>query len=157
MSAQESRGRMIITAMAGLLLTIFPLPESMALVRPAFLALVVLYWSTAVPRAGGIELGWFSGFALDAFQGPVLGEHALALALIAFIAVHEHQRFRSKPLFQQSLMVLVMLGLYELCLFLFDSWTGYPVSTPARWFPVLTGALLWPPASVILTQVAVRR
>jgi rod shape-determining protein MreD len=102
-------------------------------------------------------LGWFSGFALDAFQGPVLGEHALALALVAFIGVHEHQRFRSKPIFQQSLMVLAVLGLYELCLFLVDIWMEHPATNPMRWVRVLTGALLWPPAAAILSQVTVRR
>lgn len=157
MSAQESRGRMILTAVGGLLLTIVPLPPGVDVVRPAFLVLVILYWSVSVPRAGGVGLGWFSGLALDAFQGPVLGEHAFALALVAYLAVREHQRIRSKPIFQQSLIVLVMLGVYEVCLFALDGWTGHLVTNPLRWLHIVTSALLWPPTAAILSQATVRR
>jgi rod shape-determining protein MreD len=148
---------MLLTALGGLLLTIVPLPAGVDIVRPAFLVLIVLYWSTSVPRAGGIGLGFFSGLALDAFQGPVLGEHALALTLISYVAVREHQRFLTKPIHQQSLMIFGLLAVYELCLFLFDYVTGHTVTSPARWLHVVTSALLWPPTAAILSQVAVRR
>ena len=71
--------------------------------------LTVLYWSVNAPRTGGIALGFFAGLALDVFQGPVLGEHALALALVTYIAVREHQRIRSKPAIQQALIVFAAL------------------------------------------------
>jgi rod shape-determining protein MreD len=157
MSAPESRGRMILTAVIGLVLTILPLPPGLDIVRPAFLVLTVLYWSIAVPRAGGIGLGFFSGLVLDVFQGPVLGEHALALALVAYIAVREHQRIRSKPIFQQSLIVFAVLALYEFCLFALDGTTGHPASNWARWLHTVTGALVWPPAAAILSQTTARR
>ena len=64
-----------------LILTVLPLPPWLDILRPAFLVLTVLYWSVNAPRTGGIALGFFAGLALDVFQGPVLGEHALALAL----------------------------------------------------------------------------
>ena len=70
---------------------------------------------------------------LDVFQGPVLGEHALALALVTYIAVREHQRIRSKPAFQQALIVFAALVLYEVVLFAIDGWTGHPVTSPLRW------------------------
>ena len=68
---------MLLTALLALILTVLPLPATLALVRPMFLVLTVLYWSIASPRAGGIALGFFSGLMLDVFQSPVLGEHAL--------------------------------------------------------------------------------
>lgn len=157
MSAQESRGRMLLTTVVALVLTILPLPAGLGIVRPAFLVLTVLYWSIAVPRAGGIGLGWFAGLTLDVFQGPVLGEHAFAVALVAYIAVREHQRIRSKPIFQQSLIVFGILLVYELCLFAFDGWSGHPVTSPLRWLHTVTGALLWPPIAAILSQTTARR
>ena len=109
--------------------------------------LTVLYWSVNAPRTGGLALGFFAGLALDVFQGPVLGEHALALALVTYMAVREHQRIRSKPAIQQAMFVLLALVMYELVLFMIDGWTGTSGHGRLRWLHMLTGALVWPPAA----------
>ena len=146
MSSGEPRVRMLFSALIALVLTVLPLPFYLDIARPPFLVLTVLYWSMAAPRAGGVGLGWFSGLLLDVFQGPVLGEHALALALVAYIFCREHQRIRTKPGFQQSLIVLAALAFYEGFLFLaIDGWTGHPLTSPLRWIHILTGALIWAP------------
>ncbi len=145
-------GAIFKTALIALILTLLPLPAWLAILRPEFLVLTVLYWSIQAPFAGGIGLGWFSGLLLDAFQGPVLGEHALAVALVAYLGVHEHQRIRTKPLLQQSLMVFAVLVLYEFVLFAVDGWSGHPLTTPLRWVPTATGALLWPAVAALLSR-----
>jgi rod shape-determining protein MreD len=152
MSAANPRIGMLKTVAGALVLTLLPLPSWLEIIRPGFLALTVLYWSITAPRAGGITLGWFCGLMLDAFEGPVLGEHALALALLAYLGVREHQRIRSKPIFQQSLIVFAALVIYEFVLFAIDGWTGHALTTPLRWVPTLTGALVWPAAAAILAR-----
>ena len=151
MTATQVRMRMALTALLALVLTVLPLPVWLDVLRPAFLVLTVLYWSINAPRAGGIGLGFACGLMLDVFQGPVLGEHALALAIVAYIAGREHQRIRSKPAFQQSLLVLAALVFYEFVLFAIDGWTGHPVTSPLRWLHCLTGALVWPPVAAVLS------
>lgn len=152
MSGYSPRLAMLKTVIGALILTLLPLPSWLEIVRPGFLALTVLYWSIAAPRAGGITLGWMCGLLLDAFEGPVLGEHALALAFLAYIGVREHQRIRSKPIFQQSLIVFAALAFYEVVLFAIDGWSGHALTTPLRWLPTLTGALIWPAAAAILAR-----
>ena len=134
-----------------------PLPPLLDVVRPAFLVLAVLYWSVNAPRTGGLAIGFFAGLMLDVFQGPVLGEHALALSLVTYIAVREHQRIRSKPVIQQALIVFAALIVYEVVLFMIDGWTGHPVTSPLRWVHTVTGALIWPPAAAILSYGAGHR
>ena len=153
----DSRGRLILSVLVALILTVLPLPPWLDALRPEFLVLTVLFWSVYAPRTGGIAFGFFAGLLLDVFQGPVLGEHALALALITYIAVREHQRVRSKPAIQQAIFVLGALILYELVLFMIDGWTGHPVTSPLRWVHAVTGALIWPPASALLAYGAGRR
>jgi len=153
----EGRGRLLFSALVALVLTVLPLPPWLDMLRPAFLVLTVLYWSVNAPRTGGIALGFFAGLALDVFQGPVLGEHALALALVTYMVVREHQRIRSKPAIQQALIVFAALVVYEIVLFMIDGWTGHAVTTPLRWVHTLTGALIWPPAAAILAYVVGRR
>ena len=153
----DSRGRLILSVLVALILTVLPLPPWLDVVRPAFLVLTVLYWSVNAPRAGGLAIGFFAGLLLDVFQGPVLGEHALALSLVTYIAVREHQRIRSKPAIQQALIVFAALILYEVVLFMIDGWTGNPVTSPLRWVHTVTGALLWPPVAAILSYGAGHR
>jgi rod shape-determining protein MreD len=152
----DSRARMLLSALVALILTALPLPAWGDVVRPQFLVLMVLFWSVNAPRTGGIALGFFAGLMLDVFQGPVLGEHALALALVTYIAVREHQRIRSKPAFQQALIVLAALIMYEAVLFAIDGWTGHPVTSALRWVHTVTGAVLWPFAATILAYGAGR-
>jgi rod shape-determining protein MreD len=150
----DSRTRLLLSALVALVLTVLPLPWWLDVARPAFLVLTVIYWSVNAPRAGGLAIGFFAGLMLDVFQGPVLGEHALALSLITYIAVREHQRIRSKPAIQQALIVFAALMMYEVVLFMIDGWTGHPVTSPLRWVHTLSGALIWPAAAAILSYGA---
>ena len=149
---RESFGRMLLTVLVALILSVLPLPQWLAAVRPAFLVLTVMYWSISVPRLGGIGLGFFSGLALDVFRGAVLGQNALALSAITYVAVREHQKIRLKPSFQQALIMLGALIVYEFILFAIDGWTGHPITTPLRWIHTLTGALIWPVAAAVLDR-----
>jgi rod shape-determining protein MreD len=153
----DSLGRLLLSALVSLVLTVLPLPLWADLVRPQFLVLAVLYWSVNAPRTGGIAFGFFAGLMLDVFQGPVLGEHALALSLVTYIIVREHQRIRSKPAIQQAMIVLAALIVYEIVLLMIDGWTGQAVASAQRWVHPLTGALIWPPAVAILGYGAGRR
>jgi rod shape-determining protein MreD len=147
---REPYGRIFFTVLLALFLSVVPVPSWFDAARPAFLVLTVLYWSIAVPRAGGLTLGWIAGLALDIFQGSVLGQHALALTLVTYIAVREHQKIRSKPVFQQSLIVMGLLFIYEFVVFAIDGWTGHVLYGPLRWLQILTGAILWPLAAALL-------
>ena len=139
-----TRGIVYLTILIALLLTLLPLPNFISVLRPPMLVLVVLYWSTMAPRVGGLHIGFFPGMVLDLLQGALLGEHALALSLLAYLAVLLHRMTRTKPRFEQSLLVLVTLLLYEGLLWAIEGWSGHPLNTWLRWLPILTGAAAWP-------------
>ncbi len=144
MSDRYPRFIVTVTAVIALVLSILPLPYWLAVLRPQFLVLTVLYWSTMTPRAGGLLLAFAGGLALDVFQGALLGEHALALSLAAYLAIRLHLLVRAKPVFEQSLFVFAALMVYEFVLWVIDGWSGHPLSNPARWLHTLTGGLVWP-------------
>jgi rod shape-determining protein MreD len=125
-------------------LNILPLPGWLPVIRPAFLVLTVLYWSTMTPFVAGAALGFIAGLFLDVFQGTLLGEHALALSFVTYLALRFNLLMRAKPIFEQSLYVLVALVAYELFLWVIDGWTGRSLSNPLRWVHTLVGALVWP-------------
>jgi rod shape-determining protein MreD len=150
MSSSAPGFRIFFSAVIALVLTVLPMPYYMDILRPQLLVLTVLYWSIAAPWAGGIGLGWFAGLFLDVFQGPVLGEHALVLAAAAYAFVSEHQRIRSKPGFQQALIVMFAMAAYEALLFTIDEYTGHPVTKLVRWVHVVSDGIIWIPATAIL-------
>ena len=109
--------------------------------------LVVFYWSIESPRAGGLTLAFMSGLALDVINGVVLGQHALALTLMAAWATHLRLRLRVFSLLSQSLTIFALLTGYQFILFWIDGATGNPVTSFSRWFAPVVGAIFgrcWP-------------
>ncbi len=110
----------------------------------------------AFPGAGGAVLvdddaarrrhpaGFLAGICLDVFNGSQLGQHALALSLLAYLAIRLHLLTRAKPIFEQSLLVLLALFVYEGVLWAVDGWSGQRISTWTRWVAVVTSAMCWP-------------
>ena len=144
---RDSRTRripMMLSALVALALAILPLPGAVDAFRPDFLVLVVFYWSIESPRAGGLALAFFSGLALDVIQGVVLGQHALALTLMAAWATHLRLRVRVFSVLSQCLTIFALLTGYQFILFWVDGATGNPVTSFSRWFAPVIGALIWP-------------
>jgi rod shape-determining protein MreD len=144
---RDSRTRrvpMMLSALVALALAILPLPGAVDAFRPDFLVLVVFYWSIESPRAGGLGLAFFAGLALDVIQGVVLGQHALALTLMAAWATHLRLRVRVFSVLSQCLTIFALLTGYQFILFWVDGATGNPVTNFSRWLAPLIGALIWP-------------
>jgi rod shape-determining protein MreD len=102
------------------------------------------YWSIESPRAGGLTLAFFAGLALDVIHGVVLGQHALALTLMAAWATNLRLRIRVFSPVSQSLTIFALLTGYQFILFWIDGATGNPVTSFGRWLAPVIGALLWP-------------
>jgi rod shape-determining protein MreD len=137
-------GRIAISAILGLVLTIVPLPRWLEVMRPDFLLLFVVYWSLTAPRVAGLTFAWICGFGIDLLRGVVLGQHALMFLLVAAFTHHFQLRLRIFPVWQQATAVLMLLFVYQFGVFWIDGIIGQPVMTWVRWLPALTGALLWP-------------
>ena len=144
MSHREPRWAVFFTVLVALIAQTLPLPNWLEPVRPSFICLVIVYWGIFAPHAGGIFAPWLAGLALDVFKGEVLGQNALAVALIAYATMSLHQRLRNQTLIQQSLFVFAMLSLNELVVWGIEGWSGHAISTPWRWIQPMVGAMLWP-------------
>ena len=144
---------MALSALVALALAVLPLPASIDAFRPDFLVLVVFYWSIESPRAGGLALAFIAGLALDVLRGVVLGQHALALTLMAAWATHLRLRLRVFSMVSQSLTILALLTGYQFVLFWVDGATGNPVTAFGRWLAPVIGALLWPLLAGILSRL----
>jgi rod shape-determining protein MreD len=142
--ARLRRLPMALSALIALALAVLPLPAALDPFRPDFLVLVVFYWSIESPRAGGLTLAFAAGIALDVVKGVVLGQHALAITLMAAWATHLRLRLRVFSVLSQCLTIFALLTGYQFVLFWIDGATGNPVTAFGRWLAPVIGALLWP-------------
>jgi len=151
----KSRGGWIIAAsfLVALLLELIPLPEWARFVRPQWSALVLIYWSIALPQRVGVGYAWILGLIQDVLTGTLFGQHALGMIFVAFIANRLHKRMRVFPLWQQSILVLLMLLLDQLLRFWTMGIIGQSPQGLSYWVPAFAGMLLWPWIFIVLRDI----
>lgn len=142
-----------VTLVIALALTVVPLPDWAEGLRPLWVALAVFYWVIALPERFGVGLAWIVGLLLDALTGTVLGAHALALTLVAFVAARMHLKLRMFPVWQQSLAVGLALSLYAFVLFWVGGLSGEMTRPLVRFLPIATSVVLWPWIYALLRAV----
>ncbi len=136
-----------------LLLNILPLPEWALSLRPPWATLVLIYWCIAMPERIGVGIGWSLGIILDVLTGTLLGQHALGLSVVAYLANKLCLRIRIFPLWQQALTVLMMLLADRLLALWTMGLSGRPAPSLWYWLPPIIGALLWPWLFIILRDL----
>jgi len=117
---------------------------------PDFVALVLVFWCVRQPRLIGLGIAWTLGLLADAGNGVLLGQHALAFSLLAFLSIWLSRRILWFGLWLQALHVGAMLFAAEGVTLLVrlaagDSFPGWPILVGP-----LVGALLWPAVTWLL-------
>ena len=151
----KHQGRMVIVAtfVFALILTALPMPESAAIWRPSWVALVLIYWCMAVPDQVGVIVGWTAGLLVDVMSGTLLGQHALGLSIVAYVAHRAHRRVRVLPLWRQGITIFVLMFAYQALVLWSNGIRGIPVSAPAYWTSPLVSMFLWPWLFVVLRVI----
>ena len=137
-----------------LVLMLVPLPPWAAMARPAVFPATVIYWALMQPRRFNIISAWCCGLLLDASYSTPLGQHALALALAAFVVYRFKDLYWGFSLVQQSVALLPVFALYEFVLFWIDGVQDRSVDPLWRWLPVASTALFWPLWALMLERYA---
>lgn len=136
--------RLFIAVIITLALTILPLPDLLLGLRPPWVLMLVLYLQFFLSDHFNVVILLIIGLALDVLLSTVLGEHAFALSLVAWIASNKARRFRLFSIGQQMTLVGFFCLFYQMIILLIDASLGYHV-----WFIMSLGSslisvLLWP-------------
>ena len=94
----------------GLMLTLMPLPDWAESFRPDWVAMILIFWAMQLPRTWSVGSAFMIGIVLDVAQGTLLGQHALALAVVTFATVRFHLLMRVFPLSQLTATVFALLA-----------------------------------------------
>jgi rod shape-determining protein MreD len=158
MSRERASKRLPVlgTILVALMLTIVPLPATIEAFRPDWIALTLIFWAMQLPRTWSIGSAWLIGIVLDVAQGTLLGQHALALAVIVFLTVRAHLLMRVFPLLQLTATCFALLSLYQFLLFWINGVAGVTAPVISYWAPVVSGTLIWPFVFMFLSGVRYR-
>lgn len=155
MKEQKPRGGNIILVsfIAAFILTMMPLPQLLQSIRPEFVTIVLIYWCMALPARVGVGIGWVAGLILDVLTDSLLGQHALTLALIAYLAIKLHQRIRVFPLWQQALTIFVLMSFQATIMLWIKGMLGQAPSLLLFILPAISTAIFWPVGFLLMRQV----
>ncbi|TDY04338.1 rod shape-determining protein MreD [Thiohalophilus thiocyanatoxydans] len=152
-ATQRGGGVILLSFVVALALTIMPLPGTLEALRPEWVIMVLVYWVMALPQRIGVGIAWILGLLLDVVRDALLGQYAIALALIAFIVINLHQRMRVFPIWQQALALALLVILQYILVFWIKGMTG---ELPSFWkmlLPAVSTLVFWTPVYLVLRQI----
>ena len=146
---QPVRARTIAASFILALLLNF-LPWRDLRIVPDFVALVLVFWCVRQPRLVGLGVAWALGLITDAGNGVLLGQHALAYSIIAFLGIWLSRRILWFGTGLQALHVgaILLVGQAAVLLVRVIAGDGFPGW--ALLVGPLAGAILWPLVSWLL-------
>jgi rod shape-determining protein MreD len=142
-----------LSLVTGLILMILPLPDSVHIYRPHWVALMLIYWSMALPKRVGLWTAFVAGVLVDVSQGTLLGQHAMGLVTITFINQNFYQRIRVLSLIQQAIYVFLLLLITQTITVWVEGFLGRPTPFIAFIGAPIVGMLIWPWVFVTLRDL----
>lgn len=142
-----------LSFLAAFMLTAMPLPDWALPWRPAWIAMVLVYWCMALPERVGVITGWVIGLILDVMHGSILGQHAFGLAFVAYVVLQYHQRLRVFRLVQQALVIGSIVFVYLLTMLWIYNLLGSVSYSFSYLFGAVTTGVLWPWVYIVLRDV----
>ena len=153
-SRAQGQWLVLLTFFIAYLLAIVPFPEWALNYRPQWVLIVLIFWIMALPYRVGIGFAWVSGLLLDILEGSLLGLHAMAFAITAYVTLSLHQRLRMFSAIQQSGLVLALIGLCMMIVYWIKIATNQTVSSNLLFLlGALSSAFLWPGIYAFLRQL----
>jgi rod shape-determining protein MreD len=135
---------MIVTMVAGIFLTIIPLPVWAIWLRPQFLLAILLFWVITAPARCGIILAWIVGITTDLIVGTPLCEHAIIFVLLTYIVLKTHSAIVHFPLAQQAVVIAILCLLSTILQGILLDIAGHSTHIMSYALSAVTTAMIWP-------------
>jgi len=135
---------------AGMLLSLLPLPQWALWYRPLWVFMIFSYWVLALPHRIGLGMAFVLGLLMDSLQGTLIGVHTIALLMTTFLLQKFYLRLRLFPLMQQASCIFVLSLLYQALIFMSQHVVAKLPFDWRYWMASLTTMLLWPWLFVLL-------
>lgn len=134
---------MLISLVVASVLSVYPLSAPLAVYRPMWLIMVLIFWLIFQPTLIGVGLAFVIGLAADFLTDSRVGQQALCAVIVAFLI-----KFASgylKQLSAGSVWVLagICLFTYQTCLMLLHLMMQ-GIFSPSLLYAVVLSIFIWP-------------
>lgn len=136
--------KLLLTITATLMVTIVPLPNSLALYRPDILLVLVLYIQCCMPVYFHLTWVFLLGIYLDVLCATTIGQHSLALIITTWAAAMRSDNFRYFSTLQQMSIVLLFILLHHFITCLIEIFLGLNAYLMPMFGPAFISLLFWP-------------
>ena len=147
----------LFSLLLALVLQVTALPDAVSPFRPLLLVMTLAYWAIYAPEMPALVAAWLLGLCCDVLYGAPLGQYALGLVTVAYVARRLSGTLLSFPLWQATLVLVPVWALYIFLMFWIDGLTHHPADPLRRWLPLISTSLLWPLAAGLLGSAGSRR
>lgn len=134
-------------------LEIMPWPPAVQGLRPAWIALLLIYWALALPDKISVGTAFVAGIVWDLLLGSILGIHALVLSLSIFFVAKYHLILRNLSLWLQSLLVMAYIMLIRLLIFFIELVLHGANFNGQELIGALISGILWPWIFLLMRQI----
>lgn len=132
-----------LTLLIALLCQLFPWTGQGIIFRPDFMLIVLIYWILRAPHLCNVGTAWMVGLIVDLATGSLFGQHALAFALTAYIALIYQRRLVLFSVWQLAGYVFGLLVFERIVILLLKLLAGNDAPGWHYFWPVVTGMMLW--------------
>ena len=144
------------TVAVSLIAMLVPLPAVLQPFKPYWPALVLLYWALESGERVSLGLAFAVGLFADLLDGVLLGEQAMRLTALIFIALRFRSRLRFFPMWQQALAVLALLLNDRVVQIMVRGFSGEAMPGAAFWIAPFVGMIAWPFVFLLLDDLRAR-
>ena len=138
------------TLFIALVLTLLPMPHWAVWCRPAWVLMVVIYWTMSLPYKFSVGIAWVMGLLLDLLGGTLLGEHALAFTIVVYLVAKMNTQLCMYPFLQQGAAVFTFILFYQFIIYCLQGFIGELPHSYVYWLSSFTSMLLWPWLFILL-------
>lgn len=135
------------------LATLLPWPQPMLWLLPDFTLVLLFYWIVHAPHLAGLGLAMALGLVADVSVGSLIGQHALAYTLAAFVAIQVRRRLENFQVAGRALQLAPIFLGQEAVVLVAGLAFGLPDADWRYLAGGLSAALFWLPVAHLLDRM----
>lgn len=140
----------ILSFLGAFTLEILPYSVKFIWVKPDWVLLLLVFWIISFPDYVGIICAFIVGLWMDLSMGTLLGTHAAAFVVIAYLVLRFHMRIWLFPAWKQLMLLFILALGYHIFLSWISGMVGGYRAEGFFWLPAATTTLTWPFLNMVM-------